>query len=87
MKDDIYIAKKLELKYTGHMAHFKNERWNKKVTEMFPLGYSRKKGRPTLRRCQEIKEKVGLLWVRATHNGKTWKKLGETYDREWASCV
>ncbi len=32
------------------MARSKNERWNKKVTEWFPLGYSRKKGAPAVKR-------------------------------------
>ncbi len=87
MKDVIYIAKKLKLKYAGHMARSKNERWNKKVTEWFLLGYSRKKGRPALRCRQEIEQRMRLLWTRATQNRKIWKKLGEAYAQEWASSV
>ncbi len=47
MKDVLYVAKKLKLKYAGYMVRSKNERWNKKVTGWFPLGYSSQKERQT----------------------------------------
>ncbi len=69
------------------MARSKNERWNKKVTKWAPLRYSRKKGRPALRWGQEIEQRVGLLWMRTTHNRETWKNIGEAYAQEWATGV
>lgn len=84
VKDIGYIVKKAKLGYAGHMIRNNVERWNKRIYEWTPIGYKRRKGKPTTRWRKEISDKLGILWTRSAQNRSTWRKIREAYAQEWA---
>ena len=75
----------LKIRYAGHLARMTRDTWAKRITEWTPYGNKRRVGRPSTRWRQDIEKKLGISWRRVAKNRSLWKKVGETYAREWAS--
>ncbi len=68
-----YRAKKLKLKYAGHMGREEIGKWNVKTTFWTPHNFKRGKGRPALHWSDEIKLRKEL-----DKKGKEQKQLEGT---------
>lgn len=60
----------LKWKWTGHMIRENKEKWTKIITEWYPRGSKRSKGRQAKRWEDEIKKVTGPIWTRTGKNGK-----------------
>jgi len=74
----------LKIKFLGHIARGYDDRWSRALLEWWPYGKTRKKGRPTTRYIDEIKNRVGVEWQRVTEDRTRWRKTGEVYAQLWA---
>ena len=54
----------LLMKWAGHIARLKDNRWTKRCTEWQPRRGKRTRGRPSRRWQDDITEKEGTTWIR-----------------------
>ncbi|GBP81979.1 Intraflagellar transport protein 80 homolog [Eumeta japonica] len=73
------VCKKLKWRWTGHMLREKKEKWTRLITEWYPRGNKRSKGRQHKRWEDDIKQIAGAKWTRIARDRETWKSLEEAF--------
>ncbi len=61
MEDVEYKTKNLKSKFAGHVAREVGQKWNQKMLNWSPYENTRKRGRPALRRSEELEKEFGFL--------------------------
>ncbi|KAJ2941256.1 hypothetical protein O0L34_g3453 [Tuta absoluta] len=75
--DSVY--KQLKWRWTGHMLREPKEKWSKIITEWYPRGCKRSRGRPTKRWEDDLKKVAGPAWIHTAKDRSKWKSLEEAY--------
>ncbi|GBP27588.1 hypothetical protein EVAR_102840_1 [Eumeta japonica] len=75
----IVYAKKLKWRWTGHMLREEKEKWTRLITEWYPRGNKRSKGRQHKRWEDDIKQIARAKWTRIARDRETWKSLEEAF--------
>lgn len=78
-----FIIKNLKFKYAGHITRGKSDKWVERITECTPYDKKRRKSRPRTRWKDEIRDRVGIKWMRAAEDKNVWRKIGEAYAHQW----
>ncbi|GBP78304.1 Retrovirus-related Pol polyprotein from type-1 retrotransposable element R2 [Eumeta japonica] len=73
------VCKKLKWQWTGHMLRERKEKWTKLITEWYPRGNNRIKGRQTKRWDDDLKKVAGPLCSRTANQRNEWKALDEAF--------
>ena len=81
--DIIEYTLKQKLKWAGHIARLKDNRWTRRCTEWQPRRGRRSRGRPSRRWQDDITEKEGTTWIRKATDRRRWKTLMEGYILQW----
>ena len=78
-----YLTVTILMKWAGHIARMKDNRWTKRCTEWQPRRGKRSRGRPSRRWQDDITEKEGTTWIRKATDRRQWKTLMEGYILQW----
>ncbi|KHN74308.1 Putative uncharacterized transposon-derived protein F52C9.6, partial [Toxocara canis] len=63
-----------KLRWAGHVARIRDNRWTKKIYQWYPRDIKRPPGRHPMRWADEIREVEGPLWQRLAANRERWKR-------------
>ena len=64
-----------------------NRIWEKKILDWTQYGEKRFRGRPKMRREDEIVKYAGRLWQRTAKDRIRWERLGEAYAQRWVNML
>ena len=70
--------KRLKWKWSGHMIRG-NEKWAKIVTQWYPRGGKRKRGKQHKRWDDDIRQVAGITWSRVAKDRLEWNRLEEAF--------
>ena len=80
--DVIHRIKSLKWQWAGHLARRTDNRWTTRITQWYPRGVKRPRGRPNMRWDQDINKIAGTTWSQLAQNRIAWAQLKEEYLRE-----
>ena len=83
VRDIIREIKTKKWRWAGHLARQCANRWTLKVTNWTPRTCVRRKGRPSRRWSDELKEHAGVTWQRKAQNRLRWKIDEEAFLLQW----
>ena len=72
------------MKWAGHLARTKDDRWTKLVTEWRPRLGTRSQGRQKTRWRDDIVKFMGITWMRVAQDRIEWHELEEAFALQWA---
>ena len=74
---------KQKLKWAGHIARMKDNRWTKRCTEWQPRRGKRSRRRPRRKWQDDIARKEGTNWNKKATDRRQWKALMGGYILQW----
>ena len=83
LEDIMTNIKRGKWKWAGHLARRLDGRWTKAITEWYPRGSTRNRGRQKLRWRDEIVKTAGATWNRKAENRVLWRQMEEAFIQQW----
>ncbi|GFO46854.1 endonuclease-reverse transcriptase [Plakobranchus ocellatus] len=71
------------MKWAGHVARLKDNRWTLRVTDWQPRNGKRSRGRQARRWRDDIVKTKGNRWSRDARDRDEWKRDAEGYILQW----
>ncbi|MFH4982022.1 hypothetical protein AB6A40_008731 [Gnathostoma spinigerum] len=71
--DVVLESIKSKLRWAGHVARMKDDRWTKKVSDWYPRNHKRPVERPPRRWNDLMRARLGPMWRRMAQDRTKWK--------------
>lgn len=66
-------------RWAGHVARFSDNRWTIRLSQWYPRGNTRRRGRPKTRWRDPLSKFHGVNWMAVAGDRKSWKMLREGF--------
>ena len=83
VNDILEVLTKTRVKWAGHVARMKDNRWTIRCTEWQVRNGRRSRGRPKSRWRDDLQQWQGVTWSRAAKDRQQWRDLAEGCLRHW----